>query len=225
MDEVLKKRAYSDGCAAAHALDLVGDRWALPVMREMMLGPRRFSDIRAALPGLSANVLTQRLEELERNSIVQRRKLPPPASVQVYELTPWGLEAEELLKVMGRWAARSPHKEAGPMSPVSIVLSLRTMFSPAQAQNMFLRVGLFFGEESYLAEIHDGTIAVDRGDIDNVDVLFTGDQNAFVACLYGKVPLADVADQLTVTGDRAQVDSFLSLFPLPPTAPDLTQPQ
>ncbi|MES2271574.1 MAG: winged helix-turn-helix transcriptional regulator [Pseudomonadota bacterium] len=221
----MKKRVYSDGCAAAHALDLVGDRWALPVMREMMLGPRRFSDMRAALPGLSANVLTQRLEELERNSIVQRRKLPPPASVQVYELTPWGLEAEELLKVMGRWAARSPHKEAGPMSPVSIVLSMRTMFCAEQAKDLFLRVGLFFGMETYLAEIRNGTIAVDRGEIDDVDILFSGDHNAFVACLYGKVPLADVADQLAVTGDRKLLERFLSLFPLPPTAPDLSAPR
>lgn len=190
-----------------------------------MLGPRRFSDMRAALPGLSANVLTQRLEELERNSIVQRRKLPPPASVQVYELTPWGLEAEELLKVMGRWAARSPHKEAGPMSPVSIVLSMRTMFSAEQAEDMSARVGFSFDRETYRAEIRDGTITVDRGEIDDVDILFTGDQNAFVACLYGKVPLADVADALTVTGDRKLVERFMALFPLPPTAPDVNPSQ
>jgi DNA-binding HxlR family transcriptional regulator len=217
----LKKRAYSDGCAAAHALDLIGDRWAIPVMREMMLGPRRFSDIRAALPGLSANVLTQRLEELEAASIVQRRKLPPPASVQVYELTPWGLEAEELIKVLGRWAASSPHKEPGPMSPVSVILSLRTMFSAERAGDMHAAVGLHFGAETYRAEIGGGAIKVDRGGIEDVEALFFGDQNAFVASLYGGVPLGDVADRLTVTGNPDLIDHFLHLFPLPPVAPDL----
>ena len=221
----MKKRAYSDGCAAAHALDLIGDRWAIPVMREMMLGPRRFSDIRAALPGLSANVLTQRLEELEASSVVQRRKLPPPASVQVYELTPWGLEAEELIKTLGRWAARSPHKEPGPMSPVSVILSLRTMFSPERAGDMQGVIGLRFGLETYRAEIAKGIFHVDRGDIEDADALFAGDQNAFVASLYGGVPLKDVADSLTVTGQVAIVDKFMRMFPLPPAAPDLRMPQ
>src|ERR671916_499831 len=86
------RRRYEDACAAAHALDLVGDRWALLVMREMLLGPRRFGDLRASLPGLSANILTQRLEELAAIGVVERRRLPPPASVQAYALTPWGLE-------------------------------------------------------------------------------------------------------------------------------------
>src|SRR4051812_8156905 len=85
------RRSYEDACGAAHALDLVGERWALLVMRELMLGPKRFSDLRADLPGISANVLTQRLEGLEAAGVLIRRKLPPPASVHVYELTPPGL--------------------------------------------------------------------------------------------------------------------------------------
>src|SRR3569623_2010509 len=85
-----RSRWYEDACAAAHALDLVGERWALLVMRELMLGPKRFGDLRADLPGISANTLTQRLEGLEANGLVKRRKLPPPASAQVYELTEWG---------------------------------------------------------------------------------------------------------------------------------------
>src|SRR4028118_2042710 len=102
------RRRYDDACGAAHALDLVGERWALLVMRELMLGPKRFSDLRADLPGISANVLTQRLEGLEAAGVLVRRKLPPPASTQAYELTPWGYEAEPIFQVLGRWAARSP---------------------------------------------------------------------------------------------------------------------
>ena len=92
------RRRYEDGCGTAHALDLIGERWALLVMRELMLGPKRFSDIRADLPGISANVLTQRLEGLERDGIVMRRRLDPPASGQVYELSEWGYQS---LPIMG----------------------------------------------------------------------------------------------------------------------------
>src|SRR4028118_2311757 len=84
------RRSYEDACGAAHALDLVGERWALLVMRELLLGPKRFSDLKGDLPGISANVLTQRLEGLEAAGIVVRRKLPPPASAQVYAPTPLG---------------------------------------------------------------------------------------------------------------------------------------
>src|ERR671919_409087 len=105
--EARSKRHYEDACATAHAMDLVGERWALLVMRELMLGPKRFSDLRADLPGISANVLTQRLEGLEAAGIVVRRKLPPPASSQVYELTRWGYESEPIFQALGRWAARS----------------------------------------------------------------------------------------------------------------------
>src|SRR3954449_5481225 len=122
--EELSRRTYEDACAAAHALDLVGDRWALLVMRELMLGPKRFSDLRASLPGISANVLTQRLEGLETAGVLVKRKLPPPAAAQVYELTEWGYESEPIFQALGRWAARSPtHDPSLPLSAVSLFLS------------------------------------------------------------------------------------------------------
>src|SRR3546814_19861926 len=97
-------------------------------MRELMLGPKRFSDLRVDLPGISANVLTQRLEGLESAGILVRRKLPPPASVQVYELTPWGYESEPIFQALGQWAVRSPdHEPSLPLSAVSLILSFRTM--------------------------------------------------------------------------------------------------
>src|SRR3954451_10794769 len=103
-----KKRQYDDACGLAHALELLGERWAMLVLRELAFGPRRFSELKADLPGISANVLTQRLTELEKRGIVRRTMLPPPASVQVYEATPWGLEASPLIAALGKWAARSP---------------------------------------------------------------------------------------------------------------------
>ncbi len=100
---IASRRSYEDACGAAHALDLVGERWALLVMRELMLGPKRFSDLRADLPGISANVLTQRLEGLDAAGVLVRRKLPPPASVQVYELTLWAMRVSQSSKL---WADR-----------------------------------------------------------------------------------------------------------------------
>src|SRR5687768_10875623 len=145
-----EKRRYDDACAAAHGMDLIGERWSMPLIRELLLGPRRFSDLKTTLNGISANVLTQRLEGLEAAGVLVRRKLPPPASVQVYELTPWGYEAAPIFQALGRWAARSPHHD--PMrrfSPVSLMLSLRTMLSPQAAGNFKGRIQLFVNEEPF----------------------------------------------------------------------------
>src|SRR6202011_1536602 len=117
------KRSYDDGCAGAHALDLVGERWALLIVRELLLGPKRFTDLRAGLPGISPNVLTQRLDELERTAIVQRRKLPTPAAAWVYELTDWGLQLESVVMALGRWAARSPFLPQAGLNTDSLILS------------------------------------------------------------------------------------------------------
>ena len=122
-----EKRRYEDACGLAHALDLLGERWAMLVLRELAYGPRRFSGLRRDLPGISANVLTQRLNELESRGLVRRTKLPPPASIQVYEATEWGLEAIPTIAALGRWAARSPlHDPTLAMSHVSVIMSLQT---------------------------------------------------------------------------------------------------
>ena len=96
--------SYNDACGAAHALDLVGERWTLLAMRELMMGPKRFTDLRASLPGISANVLTQRLTKLEAVGVVERVTLPPPAG-RAYQLTPWGYEARPIFMVLGRWGS------------------------------------------------------------------------------------------------------------------------
>src|SRR3954447_5971899 len=172
--EELSRRTYEDACGAAHALDLVGERWALLVMRELMLGPKRFSDLRASLPGISANVLTQRLESLEAIGVLKRRKLPPPASVQVYELTPWGYESEPIFQALGRWAARSPsHDPTLPLSAVSLMLSFRTMFDPTRARGLSARIGFRIGEESFVVAIKAGRLDASRGPLDDVQITFT----------------------------------------------------
>jgi DNA-binding HxlR family transcriptional regulator len=225
MSQNPKKRAYQDGCATAHALDLVGDRWAMPIMRELMLGPKRFTDLRASLPGISANVLTQRLEELEAASILIRRRLPPPAASQIYELTQWGRESEVLFQVLGRWACRSPTMQPGmPMSNVSVILSMRTMIDRSAIGDMDATIGLRFGEESFRLILKDGDFTADRGEANGADVIFSGDPNAFAAVVYGGQSFDAMAHALTIEGDRALAERFTRLFPLPPKAPSTVIP-
>ncbi len=101
-----RSRTQPDGCGIAHASELLGQRWALLVVRELLLGPKRFTDLRAGIPDISPNVLGQRLRELEESGIVRRRKLAPPAAVQVYELTEWGRDLEPAVLALGRWASQ-----------------------------------------------------------------------------------------------------------------------
>jgi len=216
----VKKRAYQDGCAVAHALDLIGDRWAMPIMRELMLGPKRFTDLRASLPGISANVLTQRLEELEAASVLVRRRLPPPAASQIYELTDWGRESEILFQVLGRWACRSPTMQPGmPMSNVSVVLSMRTMIDRSRIGDLDATIGFRFGEEEFRAVLKDGDFTIDRGPAEGADVIISGDQNALAAVVYGGQSFDDMSPALKVEGDPALAERFVQLFPLPPKAP------
>ena len=209
------KRRYDDACGTAHALELIGDRWTLLVLREMMLGARRFSELRADLPGLSANTLTQRLVELEQRGLVARKKLPPPASVQVYEATQWGLEAEPIVQALGRWAARSPrHDPTLPLSAVSILLSFRTMINEKRAKGFDGRIGFRFGDETYLARVRKGRIKVARDDLDQADAVITAVPTALAAVVYGEAPL----DLIAIEGDRVLAERFLTLFVLPPKA-------
>jgi DNA-binding HxlR family transcriptional regulator len=210
------RRKYDDACGTAHALELIGERWALLVVRELMLGPKRFTDLRGDLPGISANVLTQRLESLEAAGIVVKRKLAPPASVQVYELTPWGYESEPIFQTLGRWAARSPgHDPSLPLSAVSLMLSFRTMFDAKRAGDLKARVGFRMGAESYLVRIGDGELIAARDPLDDTDLTFTGPPTMIAAGVYGGVPL-EALDALKVEGDQALARRFTTFFPLPP---------
>ena len=215
------RRRYEDACAAAHALDLVGDRCALLVVRELMLGPKRFSDLRASLPGISANVLTQRLEGLEAAGVLVRKKLPPPAAAQVYELTEWGYESEPIFQALGRWAARSPaHDPTLPFSAASFLLSLRTMLDPRRARGIDARIGFRLGEETFLAHLAGGRIEIARGALDDADLVFTGTPPVLAGAIYGGQPLEALegAGALEIRGDRALAERFIGLFPLPPKA-------
>ena len=211
-----EKRWYDDACGTALALEFVGERWSLLVMRELMFGPRRFGELRANLPGISANILTQRLAGLEGAGIARRRTLPSPASVQVYELTPWGLEVEPVLQTMGRWATRSPrHDPTLFLSPASAMLSLRTMLDAKRAKDQRMTLAFRFPTDAFLAELADGALAIRRGE-GEADVTISAEVSTLIALVYLKRPPAEAeADgSLAFAGDRAAWARFTDLFAL-----------
>jgi len=210
------KRRYDDACAAAHGMDLIGERWSMPLIRELLLGPRRFSDLKTSLNGISANVLTQRLEGLEAAGVLVRRRLPPPAAVQVYELTPWGYEAAPIFQALGRWAVRSPdHDPTRPFSPVSLMLSLRTMLSPVVAGDLKAKIQLVMNGEPFLwARNKKGDIRIGRGELDDPDLTIRGSPSEIASYIYAGAPIST----LDIDGDCKLAAKLPSLFPMPDKA-------
>src|SRR5271170_7828194 len=213
-----KSRRYDDACGTAHALEGFGDRWALLVIRELMLGPRRFSQLRADLACISASILTQRLSDLERRKVLMKTKLPPPAATPVYELTEWGYEAEPITSAMGRWAARSPsHDPSRRISGVSLLLSFRTMLDAGRCRDLDACLGFRFGEDVFGARLSCNGLSVAQGDPPDPRVRFAGAPAALGAAVYGQAPLTRLEAEgvLEISGDRRLAERFLTLFPLP----------
>ena len=207
-----EKRRFDDACGLAHAMELLGERWAMLVLRELAYGPRRFSDLRTDLQGISANVLTQRLTELEARGLVRKTKLPPPAAVQVYEATEWGLEVVPLIANLGKWAARSPlHNPQLRMSHVSVVMSLQTLISPERAKGLDARVCFRFGDVNYVTTVRNGALEVERCDAEECDVTFIGSPSEIAAVIHGGAPF----ETIRVDGDMELAKRFRTLFPLP----------
>jgi DNA-binding HxlR family transcriptional regulator len=214
-------RTYDDGCAAAHALDLVGERWALLVVRELLLGPKRFTDLRTGLPNASPNVLAQRLRGLEAVGVVRRRKLPPPAASKIYELTEWGRDLEPVIISLGRWGVRSPSKPPDAELGVdSLILSFRTMFDPQQAQGLRAIYELRLGENRFRAVVGDGRLEIERGSAERPDAVVETGAGTLAALVYDDLELDDAlrSGELGIEGNREAVERFLTLFPLPEPA-------
>src|ERR671917_1850674 len=166
-----KGRRYGDACGAARGLDLVGERWTLLVVRELLLGPKRFTDLRAGLPGISTNILTDRLETLEIAGVARRRTLPPPAGSRVYELTGWGEELGPVVEAIGRWGVRSPWRDEGDEIGVDgLMVSFRTMFDPRAAGELEASYELVLDGQPFGLEVERGSIRVYRGAPDNPEI-------------------------------------------------------
>jgi DNA-binding HxlR family transcriptional regulator len=220
------KRSYGDACRFAYALDLVGERWALLIVRELLLGPKRFTDLRRGLPNASPNILAERLRGLERAGVVQRRKLPPPAPVQVYELTAWGRELEPVVTKLGAWGARSPvppeHREIG---PDSIVLALRSLFDREAAAEQKADYELRLDGEPFAVRVADGELDLERGEIANPAVAIETDPGTLAALLTGQLPVAGALESgaAHIEGSKRETKRFFALFPMPEPCPTSRQ--
>ena len=216
-------RTYGDACGIPRALDRIGERWALMIVRELLLGPKRFTDLRTGLPHASPNVLSQRLRELEQAGVVQRRTLPPPAGSRVYELTEWGLELEPVLDALGRWGARAPLSPPGiGMSLDAHVLSLRTLFDADLAEGFSAELELRLGEHRFRAEVGDGRLELVRGEASAPDAIVETDPGTLIALAHRRLALSDAlrSGDVAVEGDAGVVERFVGLFTLPdPFAP------
>jgi len=215
---VVGRRKYEDGCAIAQALDVVGERWALLVVRELVLGPKRFTDVLAGLHGASSDVLTQRLRDLSDAGVVHRRRLGPPASSWVYELTDWGAELEPIILELAQWVHKSPHMRYDlPLGPDSLMLALKARFDPAAADGLRATVELHLGDTHFRVRIDGRTLDINRGDADDPDLVLDADQDTLLSLLSsdGSVDDALAGGQLHLTGDKAVAERFSGLFPVP----------
>jgi DNA-binding HxlR family transcriptional regulator len=202
-------------------LDLVGERWALLVVRELLLGPKRFTDLRAGLPNASPNVLAQRLRGLEAAGVVRRRKLPPPAASRIYELTEWGQDLEPVIISLGRWGVRSPTKPPDAELGIdSLILSFRTMFDPEQAEGLEAGFEIRLNEDSFRAEVAGGRLEIERGLAGDAEVTIETGAGTLAALVYGDLGLDDAlrSEDIGIEGDRELVERFIALFPLPEPA-------
>jgi DNA-binding HxlR family transcriptional regulator len=211
------KRSYDDPCGLARALDLVGERWALLVVRELLLGPKRFTDLRLGLPTASQNVLSYRLHELEEAGVVRRRRLGPPASTWVYELTERGSELEPAVLHLARWGSRTPLTSDAELSTDALILALRTTFDPAAGGDLRASYELRLGNDRFHAGVADGRIELSRGGADRPDAVIETSATTLRSLVFGGRSLADAqrSGDLKLEGHHEAAARFLGLFPRP----------
>jgi DNA-binding HxlR family transcriptional regulator len=207
---VISERSYKQYCGVARALDLVGERWALLVVRELALGPKRFTDLRQGLPGIATNVLSLRLRQMERNGVVTRRLLPPPAPAQVYELTEHGRELVPIMLALGRWGATT----MGERSPDQTIrgewlaLALNAFFDADAAQGLTATVALVLDGAPFTLRVEDGRLDVTPGTNGPADLTITTDPELLLQFLAGAPVL------VPAEGDRQLLGRLPELFPL-----------
>jgi DNA-binding HxlR family transcriptional regulator len=212
-----KKRSYDDPCGIARALDVVGERWALLVVRELLLGPKRFTDLRAGLPRVGPDVLSQRLRELEQTGILRRRTLAPPAASKIYELTTRGAALEPVILALGRWGSVAPFPaDHGALGVDAFALALKTVFDPSAAADVTARVALRLSGESFAVTVEDGRLELARGEPAVPDLVLTTDTGTLAAILWHDGSLAEAleAGAVTINGSRRLARRFLACFPL-----------
>jgi DNA-binding HxlR family transcriptional regulator len=205
-------RRYHDPCGIARALDLIGDRWALLVVRELLFGPKRFLQIRSGLRSVSPNVLAQRLRELEQAGVVRRDVLDPPASVAVYELTKRGRALEPVLLALGRWGSQEAIP-AGELSTSALLVAMKAVFDPATAADATFALDV--DGEWFLVTVSGGAIDITRGRSAGAAVILHANVTTLRSVAFGRELVADAErdGRLIMEGDRGLAERFALMFP------------
>lgn len=207
-------RSYDEGCLAAHALDLIGDRWALLIVRELMLGSKRFGAIRVGVPGIATNMLTQRLVDMEAAGLLVQEVLPPPASVPAYRLTAAGEGLWPVIAALCQWGARQPgHDPRRFISPTGLMLSMRAL---ADRAGPVAEAGFAFGDERFEVRLGEGCYEVVRAAKPGRGLVFHGEANGIAAIVYGRAPVAEALRKGLgqVEGDLGAAQAFVDRFNL-----------
>jgi DNA-binding HxlR family transcriptional regulator len=211
----LVRRSYGQYCGFARALELVGERWALLIVRDLLVGPKRFSEIERGLPGIPTNILTARLNELEDSGLVRRRLLERPAKGVVYELTDDGRALEEPVMAIGRWGAQrlgNPRPDEV-VTEDSIAMALRTTFRPEAARKARLTYLLRLGPIQVHARIRDGTVTVERGPVERPDLVIETGPAMRLLMAHEVTPAEAIKKRLVkITGDPKLLEKFVAMF-------------
>jgi DNA-binding HxlR family transcriptional regulator/putative sterol carrier protein len=220
------RRQYGDPCGVARSLNVLGDRWALLVVRDLLLGPKRFADLLDGLPGASPNMITQRLSDLTESGVIRRRKLPAPAGVWVYELTARGRDLEPVLLHLGRWGSGLPYQSGRRiLGHDSLVLSLQAAFDHTRADSLTGAYELWIDEEVFVLTVDGNALTAARGPATAPKAVVRTEAETLTATLAGQlpVPAARASGKLTIAGSRSAVAHATALL-TPPTrrpAPEL----
>ncbi|WP_165977960.1 winged helix-turn-helix transcriptional regulator [Nonomuraea diastatica] len=207
-------RSYGDPCGVARGLDVIGERWALLVVRDLLLGPKRFNDLLGGLHGASPNVLTQRLHDLIDLGVVRRRDLGPPARVRLYELTEWGHELEPLLLHLGRWGSQAPSPPQGELGIDSLLLSLKAGFDPARADELSGTYQLGVDGDTYLVRVADSSLQIERRAARQPSATLSTDLDTLRQVIDGRIaiPAAQQSSRLHIDGDEPSVRHLTDLL-------------
>jgi DNA-binding HxlR family transcriptional regulator len=209
---------YGHFCGLSHALDLIGGRWTLMIVRELLVGPKRFTELEQGLPGIPTNVLSSRLRELEEHGLVERRLLPRPSSSVVYELTEYGRELEDPLMRLGRWGARSlrapTHDDFMPTS--ALMLGLRAMFHPDAARGVHLEFEVPVRDLAIQGRVDDGVLTVPVESDASPDLTIRGDPATMLELFRQNATVTDAASAQLVEIDGSIEDAqrFFQIFNL-----------
>jgi DNA-binding HxlR family transcriptional regulator len=216
-------RSYGDQCGVARSLDVVGERWALLIVRELMLGPKRFNDLLAGLPGASPNVISQRLRELTASGVIRHRDLGPPARVGVYELTDWGRELEPVIVHLGQWGTRAPLPDGASWGLDSLLIALQATADPAVVRGRYeLRVGA----DVFTVDGTSGSVRLRRGSPDRPDAVLVTDADTLHAVALGMRSIGDAVQSgdLRLDGDPPSVEGVTGLVQALISSPRLDEP-